>query len=332
MNKKTILLLGQFAFMVLLKNEMYCQSVSVTIQYGGYITQCCSANTTDYFCFNSPNSTGYCGNTTICNTQSFFDSVPSGNMVTQIAVNYHSAGCAGGSMIGSLNSISLGSVAEANTGCLCTNTIWASTGSTISNYTCGISGYNYGANNNFTFCASGGQICIDKCVITLTYAPAIFNLQATKDSICIGETDTLIASGASTYTWSANAGGANTSTVSVSPVSNETYTVTGTDLISGCISTATQVIYVSNCTTDINQLLGNFNQIRFFPNPANQFLTVELNNAELFISDIVGNIIMYITAENEITTIDISSLNNGVYFLKTKTTENVFTKKFIVQK
>lgn len=55
-------------------------------------------------------------------------------------------------------------------------------------------------------------------------------------SICPGSSTTLSASGASTYTW--NPGGLTGSSVTVSPVTNTTYTVTGTNA-SGCTTTKT---------------------------------------------------------------------------------------------
>lgn len=57
-------------------------------------------------------------------------------------------------------------------------------------------------------------------------------------SICAGSSQVYTASGASSYTWSANAGGVNTNSVSVSPVVATTYSVTGSNSF-GCTSTAT---------------------------------------------------------------------------------------------
>ena len=88
-----IFLVSCFSF---INNKAFGQSVSVTIQYGGFTTECCSASTVNYYCFNSPNNTGYCGGTVTCNTQTFFDPVPAGNIVTQASVTFYSAGCAGG--------------------------------------------------------------------------------------------------------------------------------------------------------------------------------------------------------------------------------------------
>jgi gliding motility-associated-like protein len=69
-------------------------------------------------------------------------------------------------------------------------------------------------------------------------------------SICSGESTTLIASGASTYTWfSSNGGnpitGANPN---VSPSAHTTYTVEGTD-INGCINIDTTMVIVNNLPT-----------------------------------------------------------------------------------
>ncbi len=161
----------------------------------------------------------------------------------------------------------------------------------------------------------------------------VVSIQATSYSVCIGNTDTLTAIGASTYTWSSNAGGATTNSVSVSPTVNTTYTVTGQSN-SGCVTSSTYSVSAINCTTNTNQFSANINHIVVYPNPANGILTVEckFKNAELFIYDVLGNKIMQLNPEKEITSIDISSLNKGIYFLNVKTVNANFTKKFIVQR
>lgn len=65
--------------------------------------------------------------------------------------------------------------------------------------------------------------------------------------ICSGQSTVLTASGAASYTWSANAGSATTATVSVSPGSNTTYTVTGDN--GGCTSTQTVAVNVNAAPT-----------------------------------------------------------------------------------
>jgi hypothetical protein len=66
-------------------------------------------------------------------------------------------------------------------------------------------------------------------------------------TICAGRTTTLTASGATTYTWSANAAAATTNTVSVNPTTTDTYTVTGAN--GACIVTDTIRITVKATPT-----------------------------------------------------------------------------------
>jgi hypothetical protein len=61
-------------------------------------------------------------------------------------------------------------------------------------------------------------------------------------TICAGGSAIINATGANSYAWS---NGANTSSVSVSPNAQTTYTVVGTSSLSGCTNTVSQVIYVN---------------------------------------------------------------------------------------
>ena len=62
-------------------------------------------------------------------------------------------------------------------------------------------------------------------------------------SACSGNSTVLTGSGASSYTWSSNAGSVNTTTASVSPVSTSFYTLTGSTAF-GCIATAIKPVVV----------------------------------------------------------------------------------------
>jgi hypothetical protein len=69
----------------------------------------------------------------------------------------------------------------------------------------------------------------------VTYCPTPLNLNISgTDSICPGTNTTLHVSGASTYVWSANAGSSTLDSVTVSPISNAVYSVTG--ISGGCIA------------------------------------------------------------------------------------------------
>lgn len=67
-----------------------------------------------------------------------------------------------------------------------------------------------------------------------------------------------------------------------------------------------------------------------YPNPASTLLTIETNtqNPELKITDAVGNELISTTQIQ----IDVSNLQNGVYFVQLKTNDGCTVKKIVIQK
>jgi gliding motility-associated-like protein len=91
-----------------------------------------------------------------------------------------------------------------------------------------------------TIAASGGcPSATATATITIDPVPTI---TVNSPAICNGQSATLTASGASSYSWSS---GGTTSTETVSPTSSTTYTVTGTT--GGCSNTALSIVTVTNC-------------------------------------------------------------------------------------
>jgi len=85
------------------------------------------------------------------------------------------------------------------------------------------------------FCPSG--IYRDPVIITVTNGPT---LTATSPTICSGQTATLVASGATTYTWNT---GSNSATINLSPLATTVYTVLGAN---GTCTTATTATVTVN--------------------------------------------------------------------------------------
>lgn len=78
-------------------------------------------------------------------------------------------------------------------------------------------------------------------MVTVNPLPTV-NVAATPSAICIGNSTSLSASGASTYTWSP--GALNGGTVTVSPAASAIYTVTGTST-AGCVGSNTLAVTVN---------------------------------------------------------------------------------------
>lgn len=93
----------------------------------------------------------------------------------------------------------------------------------------------------------GGCTTTGTSTVTVIPTPTV-TASASPTAICIGQSSLLTANGASTYTWSANAGSVQTQTASVTPpVGTTVYSVTGTS--SGCNNTATTTVTVNALPT-----------------------------------------------------------------------------------
>jgi len=107
--------------------------------------------------------------------------------------------------------------------------------------------YNVNAASFYNLIITNAAGCSDSSATGITVIvnslPTV-TASATPSSICLGETSTLMGSGASSYVWS----GGISDNVGFSPSSTATYTVTGTDG-NGCINTATQTVTVNSLPT-----------------------------------------------------------------------------------
>lgn len=93
---------------------------------------------------------------------------------------------------------------------------------------------------SYTVIGTDGNGCSDTAVATvLVYSlPPVF---ANNSSVCPGDSTALTASGALTYTWSTSQNG---NSISVSPTSATSYTVSGTDT-NGCVNSAVSTVTIN---------------------------------------------------------------------------------------
>jgi gliding motility-associated-like protein len=99
----------------------------------------------------------------------------------------------------------------------------------------------------YTVSGTGPLGCLNTKTVSIT-ANALPNVSITPTSatICSGQSVTLNAIGANTYTWSGT--GTISNSITVSPSSNTTYSLLGTD-INGCENSASSIVNVSNTPT-----------------------------------------------------------------------------------
>ncbi|MBK6966705.1 MAG: choice-of-anchor L domain-containing protein [Bacteroidales bacterium] len=88
--------------------------------------------------------------------------------------------------------------------------------------------------------ASGACPSSDQVVVNVNPSPSV-TVDPTEIEICNGNSTTITASGAASYIW--NPGGATNASITVSPASNSSYTVTGT-AANDCTGSATSTVVV----------------------------------------------------------------------------------------
>lgn len=108
-----------------------------------------------------------------------------------------------------------------------------------------------GAPTTYTVIGSNSAGCQDTQTVAVNVNPFLsLAISASPTGVCAGGASTLTASGASSYTWSANAGGGSAATAVVTPPSTTVYTVTGAS--GSCIATQTvSVPIVTSITVSV---------------------------------------------------------------------------------
>jgi gliding motility-associated-like protein len=155
---------------------------------------------------------------------------------TYTVTGTNASGCTGtDQVIVTVNPIPVVNAGVDQTVCAGTNVTLAGSGATTYSWNNGVTnGTSFTPAATTTYTVTGtslGCTATDQVIVTVNPIPVV---NAGADvSICIGGSTTLTASGATTYSWSP--GGQTTSSISVSPASTTTYTLTGTSL--GCTST-----------------------------------------------------------------------------------------------
>jgi hypothetical protein len=247
---------------------------------------------------------------------------------TYAVVGTNSLGCTSNTAISTVTVINAGITASASSNSVCP-------GNTVVLNGNGGSGYSWtgGVTNNVAFTPSiaatytvsgtGQANCFGTATIQIgLFQTPTVSINASSDTLCVNDSFTLNASGASNYTW--NPGSTNGSQVISTASSTTIYTLSGVNS-SGCSNTTSMQIVVDPCTGLKEFVKGN--GITIYPNPSSGNLTI---NSE-------GNIPMQMTIYNsvsqEVMIKDVSErttiyldLPAGIYTLKLRQ-QNILVKQ-----
>jgi hypothetical protein len=140
----------------------------------------------------------------------------------------------------------------------------------------------------------------------------VVNAVSNPSFICIGQSATLTASGATTYSWST---GNLSGSFVISPTITTSYTVTGTDNFN-CQDTAvvTQVVDLCN---GIDQIDTSPVTISIYPNPNNGNFVIEYSEeSKITIYNSLGQIIIEEKNSGSKKDLSLKGFSNGIYFVR----------------
>lgn len=175
--------------------------------------------------------------------------------------------------------------------------------------------------------------CLNPLAPTTVSVNSVPTVSATTSNtlICAGNSATLTANGATTYSWSS---GSTASTSVVSPTTTTTYTVVGYN--GGCGSTPVFVMQSVSPCTGIDNMYANYNGVDVYPNPAVAAINISLtdinNSPVVEIMDALGKQVAVIEIKSNVTSIDLHDAKAGMYYYKVyNTNETLRVGKFIKQ-
>jgi len=168
-----------------------------------------------------------------------------------------------------------------------------------------------GTNNIGCSTIASIQVTIAPAPNVTVPSPAIF--------VCKDDQLTLTANGAATYQWwvsSAIVYSGNP--ISINQTSSSTYTILGFDA-KGCEGKTYLTIDVSDCT-GLNTIT-KADAVKVYPNPATGIFVIELPAMAqtVEISDVTGRIVLSQSEVASKSSFDISTLANGIYYVKVAT-------------
>ncbi|MES2678847.1 MAG: T9SS type A sorting domain-containing protein [Bacteroidota bacterium] len=186
------------------------------------------------------------------------------------------------------------------------------------------------ANVSYTLTGTDAIGCTNIATVTIVANPLpVILVTPPSLTVCEGETAHFVASGANTYTWSAN--GSTSATLSIIPTFATFYSVTGIDL-NNCKSTGSATINVSPCTGIASQQLADM-AVTVFPNPTTGFFTARFEfegEKTIFISNSMGQLVTQAITSNMSQDFDLSGLAKGVYFVKVSSKQASGNYKIVI--
>ena len=169
----------------------------------------------------------------------------------------------------------------------------------------------------YTLTGANGN-CTSNVTATITVSNTLnIGVAASNTFLCVGQSATLTANGATNYTY--NPGGINANPATVSPITTTNYTVLGTS--SGCSGSAIITVSVDVCSGISN--LNSDQKFVLYPNPTQGIITINFSSAysgKITVYNSLGQLLINKNLFGvETYSLNLSDVAKGIYILKIST-------------
>lgn len=184
-------------------------------------------------------------------------------------------------------------------------------------------------NSTYTINGSNSFNCQNSKTVGVIVNPnPTVSVSTSGSLICSGQSATLSASGANSYTWNTSS---TSSSIIVTPSINTTYSVTGSNS-SGCSYLCIYTQSVSSCTGVESFVSAPDNILSVIPNPSDgEFTIISSVNIDLMVINEIGQIVKTIRLDevNDHRN-KMNGLSSGVYFIISRKEGVLLRKKIII--
>ncbi|MBL7930789.1 MAG: choice-of-anchor I family protein [Bacteroidia bacterium] len=186
--------------------------------------------------------------------------------------------------------------------------------------------------SNTTYVLSGTNTagCTNSASASVVVNPLpVVSFSLSTPTICVGESATITATGANTYSWAL---GGTSSTLAVNPSTTTVYMITGYSS-ANCTTTA-QVTQNVNVCTAIDKQNDEVSDYVVFPNPTSSIIKVTFGHneeTEIKIVSVAGTVVYQYKNYISGSEINCELLSKGIYFVQVNTVNKQVLKKLIVE-
>jgi len=183
------------------------------------------------------------------------------------------------------------------------------------------------ATSIYTVVGSNSFSCSTSVTQQIVVNPTpIVTIVGSSSAICLGETLTLTASGASSYSWLPSGTG---NSITVAPVASGLYTVVGVNAL-GCENSGAFEFAIVECT-GLTKVISK-RMVLVYPNPAGEVILIEEGqNSNVKIYNAIGQLVKTFYINSNLQEINVNDLHCGIYFLRIEDANETIYKRIYKQ-